>query len=379
MTDATQIARDLHDSQHRYRQLVGGTGGFLFHVETEDRRAVHTIHYPGVEQVTGYTPDDYRANPLLWLTMIHADDRPVVLNQVEHVLQGENPAPIEHRIRRKDEVLRWVINTSMPVHDANGRMTGYDGLIFDITERKQVEAEREALFRDLKRSNEDWEQFAFIASHDLQEPLRMIVSYVQLLEKRYRGKLDEEADQYIYYAVTGTKRMQELIDDLLRYSQVGWHQMELAPVDAGMIVNEALANLKMAIEEAQGVVLVGAELPSVKGDRIQLRQVFQNLISNALKFHREGVMPEVSITAGFENDSPVFTIKDNGMGIAPQHQARLFQIFQRQNPPNKYPGRGIGLAICKRIVERHGGRIWVESEPGNGAAFRFSLPKGAPA
>ncbi len=374
MAVSAPLAKEFGDSGRRYQQLVSGTKGFLFRVETENGRAARTIHYPGVEQVTGYTPEDYGADPFLWLAMIPFDDRPLVLNQVEHALAGEDTEPIEHRIRRKDGAVRWVRNTSVTMHDPNGRIIGYEGLIFDITDQKRVETEREALFRDLERSNADWEQFAYIAFHDLQEPLRMIASYVQLLQKRYQGQLDDKADQFIEYAVTGAKRMQALLDDLLHYSRAGAHLEVLDAVNVRMVVNDAIANLTMAIADSHGQIRIADELPCVRGDPIQLQQVFQNLISNALKFRCEGVPPEVFISAGIENHALVFTVQDHGIGIAPQHRERLFQIFQRLHPRDKYPGRGIGLAICKRIIERHGGRIWVESEPGKGAMFRFCLP-----
>ena len=374
MNDAAKIAWELGDSGRRYQQLVGGTKGFLFRVETENGHAVRTIHYPGVEQVTGYTPADYAENPFLWISMIPVEDRPLVLEQARQVLGGQDPAPIEHRIYRKNGTLCWVRNTTVPMRDARGRMTGYEGLIFDITGRKLIEAERESLIRDLERSNADWEQFAYIASHDLQEPLRMIANYVQLLQKRYRGALDASADQYIDYAVAGARRMQTLLDDLLRYSRAGAEPKVLEAIDVHTVVEDALANLRWIIADTRACVTVGDALPAVRGDPVQLRQVFQNLISNAIKFHREGVAPAVSITAVVENGAPRFTVQDNGIGISAQQMNRLFQIFQRLHPRERYPGRGIGLAICKRIIERHGGRVWVESEPGLGSRFIFYLP-----
>lgn len=229
---------------------------------------------------------------------------------------------------------------------------------------------------ELQRSNRDLEQFAYVASHDLQEPLRMVSSYTQLLGKRYAGKLDERADTYIHYAVDGANRMQALIHDLLKYSRAGTRQAPLEPISAADVVWDVLKSLELSISESGSSVTVG-DLPEVLADRVQLTQIFQNLIGNALKFRREGVDHRVTLSAEPDNSGGVdlwrFTVRDNGIGIAKEYFERIFVIFQRLHNRESFAGSGIGLAICQRLIERHGGQIWLESAPGEGTAFHFTL------
>ncbi len=229
--------------------------------------------------------------------------------------------------------------------------------------------------KELARSNAELEQFAYVASHDLQEPLRMVASYCQLLQKRYQGKLDADADEFIGYAIDGVIRMQALINDLLTYARVGTRGKPFEPIDCVEVVDRTLANLTTAIEETHAVVTSNG-LPTVMADGTQLTQLLQNLISNAVKFHTSDAPPRVQIEATRDGQETawVFSVRDNGIGIAPEHRERIFGIFQRLHTSREYPGTGIGLAVCKKIVERHGGRIWVESTPGHGATFSFTIP-----
>src|ERR1051325_1589846 len=237
--------------------------------------------------------------------------------------------------------------------------------VVDITRRKQAEQE-------LKRSNEELERFAYVASHDLQEPLRMVGNYVELLARRYKGRLDQDADEFIAFALDGAHRMQRLIEDLLAFSRVGTRGWAFEPTDVNRVVDETLTTLKLTIEEAGATIHVGP-LPQVLADANQLQHLFLNLVTNALKF-RGAAPPEVQISATLDGSHAVFRVRDNGIGIAPEYFERIFVIFQRLHGRTEYPGTGMGLAIAKKIVERHDGRIWVESTPGQGATFCFTLP-----
>jgi light-regulated signal transduction histidine kinase (bacteriophytochrome) len=226
---------------------------------------------------------------------------------------------------------------------------------------------------ELQRSNAELEQFAYVASHDLQEPLRMVSSYTQLITKRYGDKLNDEAKEFMHYVVDGAARMKQLIEDLLAYSRVGTKGKEFKPMPMEAAVRRAITNLRAAIEESSAAV-TWDPLPTVLGDEAQLAQLYQNLFGNALKFRGPGV-PRIHVSAAERDADWQFTIADNGIGIEPQYFERIFMLFQRLHTMGDYPGTGIGLAICKKVVERHGGRIWVSSTPGEGSQFHFTLPK----
>jgi signal transduction histidine kinase len=238
-------------------------------------------------------------------------------------------------------------------------------------ERQRAQEELAKKVEELARSNRDLEQFAYVSSHDLQEPLRMVAAYTQLLAERYRGKLDEKADRYIGYAVEGALRMQALIEDLLAFSRVGRNGGEHTSTDCNAAVDEALRNLAAAVKES-GVIVTRVQLPFVHGSHFQLVQLFQNLIGNAIKFCK-GQPPKVKISAEQTGDKWQIALEDNGIGIAPEHREQIFVIFQRLHTREEYTGNGVGLAICKKIVEQHGGRIWVEANPEGGSIFRFTL------
>ena len=249
-----------------------------------------------------------------------------------------------------------------------------DELSQEVAERQRAEAALTKRTEELARSNKDLEQFAYVASHDLQEPLRAVAGCVQLLQKRYQGQLDERADEFIAHAVEGTQRMRQLIDDLLAFSRVSTRGEPLQPMDSGVALAAALANLTVAVHES-GAVITHDPLPTVTADPTQLTLLLQNLISNAIKFRREG-SPHIHVGAQRQGYHWVLSVRDNGIGIEPQYFERIFGIFQRLHTRSEYAGTGMGLAICKKIVERHGGHLWVESVPGAGCTFYGSLPDG---
>ena len=269
--------------------------------------------------------------------------------------------------RSKEELEAQIAERTLKLRDANAH------LAVELDERRRAEQLLAHYAEDLKRSNSELEEFAYVASHDLQEPLRMVASFTQLLAKRYQGKLDQDANEFIDFAVDGATRMQQLIQALLAYSRVGTRGKHLKLTDCNVVLDLARTNLFKAIEESSAEVISGP-LPTVPGDEVQLVQLFQNLIANALKFRGEPP-PVIQITAQEDDGAWRFAVRDNGIGIALAHQDRIFKIFQRLHRRSDYAGTGIGLAICKKIVERHGGRLWVESEEGRGATFFFTIPK----
>ena len=248
----------------------------------------------------------------------------------------------------------------------------FQAIIRDITERKHAAEQMKKLTQELERSNTDLAQFAYVASHDLQEPLRMVTSFVQLLQHRYQGKLDKDADEFISYAVDGASQMQRLINDLLKYSRVGTHGKTLEPTNCNIVITHAISNLSKTIKEADAIINID-HLPTISADYTQLVQLFQNLIGNAIKYHGKK-QPEILIRATNKGDNWLFSVRDNGIGIDKDYIDKIFVIFQRLHNKSQYPGTGIGLSICKKIVERHGGRIWVESKPGQGSTFYFTIP-----
>ena len=272
--------------------------------------------------------------------------------------------------RRRDGVEIPVEIGLNPVSTREGLMVL--SVIVDISERKAAEAALAARTAELERSNTELEEFAHIASHDLQEPLRMMASYTELLGQRYRSKLDESADTFIHYAVDGARRMQRLIEDLLAFSRVGSEARLPRPTASGEVVREVVERLRLTIEACGGEVVCG-DLPTIDADEVQLGQVFQNLIGNALKF-RSDRPPRVHVDAAFEGGRWVFSVADNGVGIDEQYADAVFKMFRRLHERDKYEGSGIGLAIVRKIVERHGGKVWFESTPGSGTVFHFTMP-----
>jgi len=295
------------------------------------------------------------------------------------IKEGERVEHYETKRRRKDGSIIDISLTVSPIKDENDRIVGASAIGRDVTQAKRDEEALQGALQDLRhltdelaRSNSELQRFAYVTSHDLEEPARTVASFCELLEHRYRGELDEKAREWIGYAVAGAQRMRAMVAGLLEYSRLESHTKPFAPVDCAGLVAEALANLHFSIDESLAEVTFDS-LPVVTADASRLVQLFQNLIGNAIKYSGR-TTPRVHISAERRDDDWVFSVRDNGIGIEPRHREQIFDMFQRVHAQNQYPGTGIGLAICKRVVEQHRGRIWVESEPGRGSVFYFSLP-----
>jgi PAS domain S-box-containing protein len=299
--------------------------------------------------------------------------------QMYHAIANGEVWRGEIKNRAKSGSIYWVDATIVPTLSTEGKPSRYVSIRADITKRKLAEEalaeqalELSRRDKELARSNAELEQFAYVASHDLQEPLRMIANYTQLLAERYRGKLDEQADKYIAYSVDGAVRMQSLIKDLLTFSRFGKAEIELQTIDCRTVVEQALKNLQAAVQES-GAVVDWNGLPTVTGDPSQLTQVFQNLIANAIKFHGSEA-PLIHIDVEKKDHEWLFAVSDNGIGIPAENREDIFVIFRRLHTRTEYAGNGIGLSICRKIIERHSGRIWIEHKAEHGCLFKFTLP-----
>ena len=363
ITEQKRMEETLQASETRYRGIFEGVQDAIFvesltgEILDVNARACEMFGYSRQEMLVK-TVDDLV--PEGHLAIIPGDSAAAIIpdNPVETV-----------NVRSSGETFPVEITTRL---QEIGQETVMLVVVRDITERKRVQKALEQSKLDLERSNTDLERFASIASHDLREPLRAVSGFANLLAKHYGDRLDAEAEEYIDYILDGTKRLQGLIDALLAYSQVGTRGNAFKPTNCEEIIKRVTSNLTVAIEESEAV-LTHDPLPTVMGDRVQLEQLFQNLISNAIKFRGKD-RPEVHIGLVNKNVEWEFSIQDNGIGIDPQFTDRIFVIFQRLHTQDEYPGAGLGLAICKRIVERHGGHIWVESEFGKGSTFYFTIP-----
>jgi PAS domain S-box-containing protein len=330
----------------------------LLNLQAEKQFGYHRDELVG-QQVTNIIPEGF-AERLI------ADD----LRSAADALAQQIGTGIELSALRKDGTAFPIEIMLSPLESAEGILI--TAAIRDISVRKAAEEHLGQMVEELKRSNEELGQFAYIASHDLQEPLRMVASYTQLLSKRYTGKLDSDADEFIAFAVDGASRMQQLIEDLLAFSRVATTGNPLLDTSSEYALEQALQNLRWAIKDS-GALVTHDPLPTVQADEMQLVQLFQNLIGNAIKYQGPGV-PRVHVSAARDGTrSWIFSVKDNGLGIDPQYFERIFGMFQRLHKRDEFSGTGVGLAICKKIVERHGGALSVESELGKGSTFRFAL------
>ena len=369
VTERHRREQDLQHSEAKFRALAETANDAIISADSHG----NMIHFnKAAERAFGYQESDVVGKPITLLMPRRFQDGH--RQGLARFLASGEPRVIGKTVeltgRRKDGS-EFAIEMSLASWKTTGQ-TFFTSFIRDITERKQAQDALAEKAAELAFSNKELEQFAYVASHDLQEPLRMVASYTTLLAKRYKGKLDKDADEFIGFAVDGAKRMQGLIQDLLAYSRVGTKGKDFTPTDCESVLSTTLQSLAVAISEI-GAQISRDPLPTVRGDPSQLGQLFQNLIGNAIKY-RNGNAPQVHVSCARRAKEWLFSVKDNGIGIEPQYAERVFVIFQRLHTRDEYEGTGIGLAVCKKIVERHGGKIWLDSEPGQGSTFYFTLP-----
>jgi PAS domain S-box-containing protein len=366
ISDRKQMEEALRESEQRLQAMLNNSTAVIYMKDTQGRyiminHSYEVLFHLDRNEVKGKT--DHDIFPKAIADAFQANDREVIAAGI--ALEKEEVAP-------QDDGLHTFLSIKFPLFDSEGRIYAVCGMSTDISDRKQAEVALQNQKQDLARSNDELQQFAYVASHDLQEPLRMIASYLELLERRYKGQLDAKADKFIAYAVDGATRMQTLINDLLSYSRVGTRGQDWESVACQKIVKNVLTNLQVAIAQSNAMITHDS-LPEVKADPSQLTQLFQNLISNAIKFKGKDP-PKIHIGVKCTDGKWLFSVRDNGMGIDTQYMDRIFVIFQRLHSRTEYPGTGIGLAVCKKIVERHSGTLWVESQLNQGSTFYFTLP-----
>ena len=373
ITERKRMEEALRRSEERFRNVLENSLDMIYSLNLQTGKYEYVS--PASKKMFGYSPEEFQAlDSGDLIAVVHPDDAEALQqNIVDLITQGENRAlSVEYRIKHRESNYRWVSDNRSVICGEGNMPIAIVGSMRDIDERKQAEEKLKQTMSELAHSNAELGQFAYVASHDLQEPLRMVASYTQLLSRRYKGKLDADADEFINYAVDGAIRMQQLINSLLAYSRVGTRGKPFEPIECEIAFNHAIANLTAAIKETDAVV-THESLPTVTADATQFVQLFQNLIGNAVKFHGDR-RPEVHVGAARNGTEWIFSVRDNGIGIDPKDFERIFIVFQRLHGRGEYPGTGIGLSICRKIVERHRGRIWVESQPGEGATFYFTIP-----
>jgi PAS domain S-box-containing protein len=363
VTERVERERYLEDTKKRLEAAAeaGAVGTWEWHIP--DDQMVTSASFA---KKYGIDPDAATEGVSLdqFILAIHDDDRERVKRNIEDAIESGEEYKDEYRVWDDDGELRWVVARGHVEYDDDGTPVSFPGALADITERKQFE-------RRLEESNERLEQFAYAASHDLQEPLRMVTSYLQLIERRYADELDEDGEEFIEFAVDGADRMRDMVKGLLEYSRVERRGDPFEPVDLDAVLADVRRDLEMKTEESDATI-TAESLPRVEGDPGQLRQVFQNLLSNAIKYSDDP--PQVDISAVRNGSKVIVSVTDEGIGIDPDERDRVFEVFQSLHTQDEHSGTGIGLALCKRIVERHGGDIWVKSEPGEGTTFSFTLP-----
>ncbi len=342
-------------------------------IVTENQNGENPIVYcnQAFLSLTGYTKDEVIGRDCRFLQ--GKDTDPAAITELKRAVTAQQHLDIVIKNYRKDGSAFWNDLVMSPMFDDNGKLTHFVGFQLDITKRVTYEKQLSQSQKSLERSNKELEQFTYAASHDLQEPLRMVSSYLQLIQERYHDKLDEDGETFINFATDGSRRMQALVNDLLTLSRVRTTARIFKTEDLDLVIKDVRSNLQTAIEESKAQVTCDP-LPKIKVDRTQIMQLLQNLISNGIKYQQKDRRPNIHIAVTKKGAVYEFTVADNGIGIDPAYFERIFGVFQRLHTRAEYPGTGVGLAICSKIVERHGGEIWVTSKLGKGSTFHFTLP-----
>ena len=362
------IEERLKDSEKKYRLLAENSFDIIC-IHKEDGRMEFIS--PSIKRLLGYAPEELIGHRPY--EIVHPDDRPIIRNL--NLAERNHPSiysPSQYRLRHAEGHYIWVETIFVPLDSEDGTEHLVLSQSRDIRRSKKYQQQLEERTKELERSNADLETFAFVSSHDMQEPLRMISNYMQLLKKRYEGKLDEQAHEYIEFANKGSITLQQLLRDLLAFSRITRSDFRSDAVNTKNLLQDVLKSIELELKDKNAVVHSENMLVAI-GDRNLLQLVFRNLILNGIKYNKSE-QPVIKISAKHIDRAIVFCFKDNGIGIKPEHQTRIFEPFNRLHTKNEYPGTGLGLSICKKIIDRMGGKIWIESELGVGSKFYFSLP-----
>lgn len=374
VTEQKQREQFLEDSKARFEAATeaGAVGTWEWNIPENE-----TIVNESFAQLFGVDPDAARegVSSEQFISGIYEADRDRIKAKINEAIEECGDFEEEFRVQNADGELRWMVARGHIKCDEDGNPVRFPGALTDITERKEKQQQLEEMIDKLETSNERLEQFAYAASHDLQEPLRMVSSYLQLIEQRYADELDADGQEFIDFAVDGAERMRKMIDALLKYSRVETRGNPFESVELDTVLEHVCEDLQMRIKETDAEITAGS-LPCIEGDEEQLRQVFQNLLDNAIEYSGDGP-PVVDVSAERNGAEWTISVSDDGIGIDVDNTDRVFEVFESLHSPNEHTGAGIGLAICERIVERHGGEIWVESGPDEGSTFSFTLPAGS--
>ena len=367
ITETKRVEKSLRESEERFRDLADNIPNLAWMANADGWIFWYNKQW---YEYTGTTFEEMQGWG--WQKVHHPDYvDPVTEEWSTKILKGE-PYDNIFPLKGKNGNYRWFLTRITPIRDEYGNIQRWFGTNTDVTERKNIEEDLKITMDELKQSNKELEQFAYITSHDLREPLRMITSFLQLLERRYKDQLDQDAHEFIGFAVNGAKRLDTMTNDLLKYSQISNKKREAIPVDFEHVLEHTLENLKVQIEE-NNAIITHDPLPTIVGDEELKVQLFQNIIGNAIKY-RSQETPKIHISTIKEKNQYLFSIKDNGIGMSPKHLEKIFTIFQRLHTNEEYEGTGIGLAIAQKIIHQQGGQIWVESEIGKGTTFYFTIP-----